>query len=111
MNMNRLVPVAVDLFAGCGGISEGFTDAGCRVVAYLEKDHCACETLRTRVMFRELVRLKERRWYEQYFRGEVSREDICRKFTEVSDLIEGRVIEREFGEHRYADLISAIRNS
>jgi DNA (cytosine-5)-methyltransferase 1 len=103
--------VAVDLFAGCGGISEGFTRAGYRVTAYLEKDRCACETLRTRVMFHELSNLGRRGWYRRYFRGEICCEDIRRKFSEISDLIDARVIEGEFGEHRYADLISSIRNA
>lgn len=111
MSQRAFVPVAVDLFAGCGGISEGFTSAGYRVGAYLERDHSACESLRTRVVFHELTRLGKRDWYRRYFRGELSREDICRKFVEVSDLADSRVIEREFGEHRYADLISAIRNA
>ncbi len=109
--MSQLIPIAVDLFAGCGGISEGFTNAGFSVAAYLEKDASACSTLRTRIMFRQLRRVRKLDWYHQYFRGEITREEICRKFPEISDLLECQTLEKEFGKHRYADLISAIRVS
>jgi DNA (cytosine-5)-methyltransferase 1 len=104
-------PIAVDLFAGCGGISEGFATAGFNVAAYLEKDHNACETLRTRALFRELNKQGRLVWYYRYFREELSREDLRLKFPDVSDVIECKVIEKEFGEHRYAELISKIRNA
>ena len=41
----------VDLFAGCGGLSEGFYRQGFKVLAHVEIDHWACETLRTRMKF------------------------------------------------------------
>jgi DNA (cytosine-5)-methyltransferase 1 len=104
-------PTAVDLFAGCGGISEGFTNAGFNVAAYLEKDSNACETLRTRALFRELNKQGRLVWYYRYFREELSREDLRLKFPDISDVIECKVIEKEFGEHRYAELISKIRNA
>ena len=40
-------PVAVDLFAGAGGLSSGFEQAGFHVVGALEQDEIACRTLRT----------------------------------------------------------------
>ena len=39
----------IDLFAGCGGLSEGFYRAGFKALAHLEIDHKACETLKTRM--------------------------------------------------------------
>lgn len=39
----------IDLFAGCGGLSEGFYKAGFNALAHVEIDHMCCETLRKRM--------------------------------------------------------------
>lgn len=39
----------IDLFAGCGGLSEGFYRTGFKALAHVEINHWACETLRTRM--------------------------------------------------------------
>jgi DNA (cytosine-5-)-methyltransferase len=41
----------IDLFAGCGGLSEGFYRQGFNAVAHVELNHFACETLRERMKF------------------------------------------------------------
>lgn len=41
----------IDLFAGCGGLTEGFYKQGYRALAHVEIDHYACETLRTRMKY------------------------------------------------------------
>ena len=37
----------IDLFAGCGGLSEGFYMEGYEALAHVEIDHVACKTLKT----------------------------------------------------------------
>lgn len=39
----------IDLFAGCGGLSEGFYRMGFQALAHVEINHWACETLRKRM--------------------------------------------------------------
>lgn len=41
----------IDLFAGCGGLSEGFYRQGFEALAHVEINHFACETLRSRMMY------------------------------------------------------------
>ena len=41
----------IDLFAGCGGLSEGFYRLGYNALAHVEINHWACETLRKRMAY------------------------------------------------------------
>ena len=41
----------IDLFAGCGGLSEGFYRMGFKALAHIEINHWACETLRARMRY------------------------------------------------------------
>lgn len=40
----------IDLFAGCGGLSEGFYRLGFKALAHIEINHWACETLKKRMI-------------------------------------------------------------
>ena len=41
----------IDLFAGCGGLSEGFYKQGFKALTHVEIDHFACQTLKTRMEY------------------------------------------------------------
>ena len=44
------MPRFLDLFAGAGGLSEGFLRADYQAVAHVEMDVAACYTLKTRTV-------------------------------------------------------------
>ena len=66
----------IDLFAGAGGLSEGFTRAGFEPLAHVEIDSDACKTLLTRTAFHDLHRRGLGWIYDQYQRGEIIRSKL-----------------------------------
>ena len=46
----------IDLFAGAGGLSEGFIREGFQPVAHVEMNREACDTLKTRLAYHYLLR-------------------------------------------------------
>ncbi len=94
---DQFKPVALDLFAGPGGLSDGFWQAGFEIAAQVEKDHIACETLRLRVIFRELKRRRKLKEYWKLIRGETSQEGLYGKYSNIADRCSAQVINKEFG--------------
>ena len=56
----------IDLFAGAGGLSEGFVRAGFSPIAHIEMDKYACETLKTRAAFHYLQDMNKLDVYIKY---------------------------------------------
>jgi len=79
----RAAPIpVVDLFAGPGGLGEGFSALGAqtsrpfRVMLSIEKDPKAHETLELRSFFRQFRDSKVPDAYYQFLRGEITREEL-----------------------------------
>ncbi|WP_295858191.1 DNA cytosine methyltransferase [uncultured Fibrobacter sp.] len=66
----------LDLFAGAGGLSEGFVREGFEPVAHVELWDAACYTLKTREAFHYLDNNGQGEVYAQYLRGEITREEL-----------------------------------
>ena len=66
----------LDLFAGAGGLSEGFASAGYQPVAHVEMDCDACNTLKTRESFYYLNAIGKVDKYQEYLKGLISREQL-----------------------------------
>jgi len=73
----------LDLFAGAGGLSEGFIRAGFSPVAHIEADLSACFTLRTRMIWHWLESVSKEHIYEQYLKGELDRPRLYEQAPEV----------------------------
>lgn len=66
----------IDLFAGGGGLSEGFIQEGFEPVAHVEADVAACNTLRTRMSYHWLASVGRMDLYADYIAGGLSREKL-----------------------------------
>jgi DNA (cytosine-5)-methyltransferase 1 len=80
--VHKAIPV-IDLFAGPGGLCEGFSSVLDQdgnecfdVKVSVEKDPIAHLTLHLRALFRKLPKDKKPEIYYQYIRGEISREEF-----------------------------------
>lgn len=90
--------VAIDIFAGAGGLAEGFIRAGIDFIAHIEKDKNCCETLRTRLFYHFLRENNEEDFYYKYFRNEITREEFLQKYPEEFKEISRRVINVEIND-------------
>lgn len=66
----------LDLFAGCGGLSEGFSYAPFEVIAHVEMDENACKSLLTRSCYRKLLKDKNLDFYNLYLEKKISMEEL-----------------------------------
>jgi DNA (cytosine-5)-methyltransferase 1 len=74
MDKIRQRPIAIDLFSGAGGLSEGFIMAGFHVAATVEKNRFATET----------QRYNHTRWKQ--YRTKVFNDDLCNTGSVISKL-------------------------
>lgn len=84
----------IDLFAGAGGLSEGFIRAGFEPVAHVEYDKAACYTLKTRSAFHFLKEKGREDIYYSYLKGEISRNELYTNWIpedELSCVINARI--------------------
>ena len=82
----------IDLFAGGGGLSEGFIREGYEPVAHVEADAAACNTLRTRMAYHWLRTVGRENLYADYLTGEIGREQM---YAEVPASVVRSVINDE----------------
>jgi DNA (cytosine-5)-methyltransferase 1 len=66
----------IDLFAGAGGLSEGFIRAGFEPIAHVEMNKDACDTLKTRTVFHYLKENNRVNEYNDYLKGKITRDDL-----------------------------------
>lgn len=103
-SLRRLCVPVIDLFAGPGGLGEGFSALehdgfGFDVVLSVEKDRAAYETLLVRSFFRQLCRNDLQPQYYQYLRGEITREALFRALPDEAAEATARCLHLEMGPH------------
>lgn len=84
----------IDLFAGAGGLSEGFVRAGFNPIAHVEIDKNACDTLQTRNAYYYLKKKNDLGIYYDYLKKSISKQEL---FQELS-FLEQNVIHHAIGK-------------
>ena len=100
------MPTYLDLFAGAGGLSEGFVRAGFTPVAHVEMDSAACNTLRTRAAFHWLESQGRLDIYDGYLHGRLTRGQF---YSAVPQIVLDRVIERAISDETLGEIFTRIR--
>lgn len=88
----------IDLFAGAGGLSEGFVRAGYIPLAHIEMDKYACDTLRTRAAFHYLRSVNQLEVYKKYLCEKQEKEDGSKLWSQVPKEIIDTIIQATIGE-------------
>ena len=83
----------IDLFAGAGGLSEGFLRNGYTPIAHVEMNKFACETLKTRVAYHHLKTNGGFGAYIKYLKKEISRDELWNKVpkSEMESVIQSEI--------------------
>jgi DNA (cytosine-5)-methyltransferase 1 len=101
----------IDLFAGAGGLSEGFISQGDFVpVAHVEMNKYASETLKTRACYYYLVENNLLNTYHSYLTGQINREQL---YANVPDGLLDTIINQEISSdsvNRIFQIIDRIVN-
>ncbi|XRD23497.1 DNA cytosine methyltransferase [Lysinibacillus fusiformis] len=95
----------IDLFAGAGGLSEGFRQEGCEIVAHVEMDKSACNTLRTREAFYYLKENNLLHIYKDYLLKNINRDVL---YSNTPQTVLNRVIEAEINNKTIPIIFSRI---
>lgn len=106
--MNNNQYTFIDLFAGAGGLSEGFIRAGYTPIAHIEMNRDACNTLKTRSAFHFLKDEGKLSIYEDYLKNKVEGTDGSNLWSKVPQEITEKVICATIGEETIGNIFSSV---
>jgi len=97
----------IDLFAGAGGLSEGFIQAGFNPIAHVEMNTMASQTLETRAAYHYLKKQggDALQIFYAYERGEISREQL---FENIPAEVTATVINEEMSDKSIKGIFDRI---
>ena len=98
----------IDLFAGAGGLSEGFVRAGFTPLAHIEMDKYACSTLKTRACYHYLKNNDSLNIYESYLKNKKEKEYGSKLWNKVPDSVTNTVIQAAIGEDTINPLFEKV---
>ena len=105
MNNNGLS--YIDLFAGAGGLSEGFIQSGYQPIAHVEMNEYAARTIETRIAYYYLKDKGNLKDYYKYEKGFLSRDELLKLIPEEELKT---VINKEISEKTIKSIFETIDN-
>ena len=100
--------IVLDMFAGAGGLSEGFFRTGYKFISHIEMDKYASMTLETRAIYHALKANGLEDYYYDYIAGEFSREDLLEGGKRFSDLNSAGIINSKISAENEKTIIRGI---
>ena len=100
----------IDLFAGAGGLSEGFIRAGFTPIAHIEMDKYACETLKTRAAFHYLEKNNKLHIYKKYLQEKKEGENGQKLWEQVPASVIDSVINATIGSLTIDGIFQKVDN-
>ena len=100
----------IDLFAGAGGLSEGFVRAGFTPIAHIEMDKYACETLKTRAAYHYLEENEKLHIYKQYLQEKIEGESGQKLWEQVPATVINSVIHETIGSSTIDSIFQKVDN-
>lgn len=94
----------LDLFAGAGGLSEGFIQAGFEPIAHVEMMTAASYTLKTRMAYHWLKKHRKLDLYKSYLEGKINRQTLYNAIPSsvldsvINETISGKSIKNIFAK-------------
>ena len=98
----------IDLFAGAGGLSEGFIRAGFTPIAHIEMNKYACDTLRSRMAYHYLKQHNRLEEYIKYLKEKQEGESEQKLWEKVPDEVIDSVINKEISDETLADIFIKV---
>ena len=95
----------IDLFAGAGGLSEGFVASGYNAVAHVEMNQDACFTLKTRICYYYLKKNNNLDIYQKYLKKQINRDEL---YAYVPAALINSVINETMSEENMENIFNQI---
>lgn len=103
--MKRNILNFIDLFAGAGGLSEGFMQTGFNPIAHVEMNSYAAETLKTRACYYYLKKRRRLNIYFDYLRGNITKDQL---YGQVPNDVLKTVINKEMSDRTIYDIFEEV---
>lgn len=98
----------IDVFAGAGGLAEGFISSGFLPVAHIEMNKDACDTLITRMSYYYLKGQNNLDIYYKYLKKEINREDFL---SFIPQFVKDTVINETISDKNIKDVFERIKKN